>query len=260
MLLNEQIDKLAKRKLQIESIKDKHEIVTIDKQIEELSKKKHHMEGIIGESYPSDAEELKYILPCLDGQSKSFFERIQQCIELVENIKTKVLDNYKVSVTPHDYTQRGSDNYLVSWSNIESHSYWSDDEYLNLPKIHIELSSYHERENREWRNPEYPTFEDGIKAAQELEVKCKKEIAEFFDTKYNKSEHLRYLVDKCLRFMSQTSSWDYQVLKPIISNNGYSEIFDILRSFLPQEYYFIAKRLIIDLLVQKLKRFDSYTN
>lgn len=232
----------------------KQEILQINQQIDELAKRKHHLERLIAENFPSNEEENRLLIPTWNNQSKLFLERIQDCLETVEGIKTKVIENFTVKVTPYSYTQRGSDNYLVCWSNIESHSYWSDDEYLNLPKVKIALSSYREKDEEKWENPDYPSHEDRLRAAEELEVKYKKEIELYFDTQYNKYDHLKYLIEKCLKQFSETSSWDYQILKPIVKNNNLSEVAEILYALVPKNVHFAIKRLLMSLLIEKNKQ------
>lgn len=234
-----------------------NEILRLNKQIKELSWRKIELESFICEkSYALDCEEYNNLFESWNGQSQVFLEKIQECIDIVNisNIKDKVIEEYHIEVTPHSYTKRGSDNYLVSWSNIESHSCWSYDEYLNLPKVNIELNRYNESNDEEWINPDYPTYEDSVKAAKTLENEYKKKISNFFDTQYNRNEHLKYLITRCINRFSQESSWDYRVLKPILKNHGFTEVAEILESMLPKDMRFFVKRLLINLLMQKLKR------
>lgn len=233
--------------------KYKAEILDLNTQIDELEKRKHYLERLIGEHTPSTSEEYRQLSTCWDSQSKVFLESIQRCIEEVDDIKKKVLDNYRVEVTPHSYTQRGSDNYLVCWKNIESHSFWEDDQYLNLPKVKIELSSYREREEERWVNPDYPTHETQVKVAKDLELKYKQEISDFFDTQYNKDEHLKYLIEKCLNRFSESSTWDYQILHPVLNHYDFMKIYEIVCSMVPKNCNFLVKRLLINLLIEKIK-------
>lgn len=242
--------RLREKKLYERNIRE--EILFLNERIAELEKRKCRLEWKIEGRFPSIAGDGKWLIPCWINQSKAFLERIQECIKRVENIKSKVLENYRIKVTPHGYTQRGSDNYWVSWSNIESYCYWEDDEYLNLPKVKIKLTYYSEKEEKEWVNPDYPTHEDRINAAASLETTYKAKIADYFDTKYNSDEHLSYLIRNCLKTFSESSSWDSQVFNPILDKHGFSKVAKILESIVPREAQFLVKRTLLNLLIEKL--------
>lgn len=204
--------------------------------------------------YHTEVEDYKKLVLCWEGQSNAFYERILRCRESAQDIKEKVLKNFEVKVTSNGYTRRGSDNYLVCWSSIKSCSFWSDDEYLKLPSVDIRVSSYDEKSEENWVNPEYPTFESQQEAASLFEIEFKEKIAEYFDTKYNKEEHLNYLISKCLRDFSVPSTWDYQILWPIIRRYNFEDIANTIINSVSEENQFFAKRMIINLLIEHLKK------
>lgn len=208
----------------------------------------------MSQDYHNVVEDYKKLVQCWEDQSNVFSERIQRCRETVQDIKETVLNNFKVQVKSNGYTRRGSDNYLVCWSSIKSYSFWSDDEYLKLPSVDIRVSTYDEKSEEKWVNPEYPTFESQQEAASILEIELKKEIAEYFDSEYNKEEHLSYLISKALRDFSAPSTWDHQILWPIIRRYNFEEVANTIINSVSDENQFYAKRMIINLLTEYLKK------
>lgn len=141
------------------------EISEINKQINELIQRKGRLEFLVQENHPSEEE---------------------------------IIESYKVEVRNISYTRRGSDNYLHSNTYFSSDVKYNDG-YLEIPEIGILLRSWDEKDDEEEINPDFPDKSKWDEEAKVIEKVQKKLIKEYFEKRYNKNLHLKYLLDYSFR-------------------------------------------------------------
>lgn len=132
-----------------------------------------------------------------------FASQLLKVKDYVEHLDIlKRINDYKVEVKNHFITKRGSDNYVISWTNIESEDYYrynstGDDFIENLfPEVKIPLYKYNEKDESEVISKDYPNKKNWDKEALLIERKIKSDALEYYLSKYDSTEHIAYLLYK----------------------------------------------------------------
>lgn len=177
------------------------EISEINKQINELIKRKGRLEFLVQENYPSEEEINDDLTKRRREIIRSFFTAVNHNLKIIETLNPEeIIENYKVEVRNSSYTRRGSDNYLHCNTYLSSHTIYNDD-FLKLPEIGILLSSWDEKDDIEEINPDFPDKSKWEEEAKIIEKTQKKLIREYFEKRYNKNLHLKYLLDYSFRII-----------------------------------------------------------
>lgn len=140
----------------------------------------------------------------------------------------EIIDSIEVKIQNASYTQRGSDNYIHSWTYMLSDNRCffteKEDTYLSnlLPSINILLSSYNEKSEEEYINPLFPVEENWKKDAQNLTNSIKAKALNLFLNKYRKNKHIAALINSQIEYRTKHY---YSMKEKLESNIMLSKLF-----------------------------------
>ncbi|MBQ9603190.1 MAG: hypothetical protein IJR42_05215 [Paludibacteraceae bacterium] len=146
------------------------------------------------------------------GIQREVDDFVKKCLEIVEETTKEVesldipaiIDSYHVKVRHYCFTHRGSDNYLVYGTCMESECVYNDG-YLNMTDVKEALSSGNDRyaeEEEEIVSSKYPDSSKWEEIAEKLEHDEKNKMKQFYQTEYNKDAHINYLVRLRIWYMT----------------------------------------------------------
>ena len=157
------------------------------------------------------------------GIQREVDDFVKKCLEIVEETTKEVesldipaiIDSYHVKVRRYSYTHRGSDNYLVYGTDMESDCIYNDG-YLNMTEVKEALSSGNDRyadDEEEIVSSKYPDRSKWEEIAVKLEQNEKSRMKQFYQTQYNKDAHINYLVKTRIWFISFSNKVKLEQIK-----------------------------------------------